>query len=341
MKSQIVKIIFVVLIAAVASSCKKNHYRVNTSSLNVRIEIKRLEKDLFSLSPDDIKVSVPELKSKYLDFLRLFSFVINTGDIDDPSFGDFLVRFCTDKLNNEVYLSVMKLYPDISWIERDLQNGFRHYLYYFPGRKIPAVYTCITGFNNSIITGDSVLGIGLDRYLGSESEYYRRLEIYRYLAERMTPENIVPDCIYGWGLSEWQFSDLSYPDDNVLSEMIHEGKLKYFEKCMLPEVSDEIIFGFSAAQFNFCRNNEDQMWQYLIEKDLLFRTDQLTIRKLTGEAPFTSYFTNESPGRAAVWIGFRIVESYMMRNPDISLNDLMKDSDIQSILEKAKYNPIK
>ena len=213
----------------------------------------------------------------------------------------------------------MKLYPDISWIERDLQDGFRHYLYYFPGRRVPAVYTCITGFNNSIITGDSVLGIGLDRYLGSGSEYYRRLEIYKYLADRMTPENIVPDCIYGWGASEWEFSDLSYPADNVLSEMIHEGKLKYFEKCMLPEVSEGIIFGFSADQLKFCRNNEDQMWQYLIEKDLLFSTDQFTIRKLTGEAPFTSYFTNESPGRAAVWIGFRIVESYMMRNPDISL----------------------
>ena len=63
------------------------------------------------------------------------------------------------------------------------------------------------------------------------------------------------------------------------------------------------------------------MWQYLIEKDLLFSTDQLTIRKLTGEAPFTSYFTNESPGRAAVWIGFRIVESYMVKNPDISLEE--------------------
>jgi hypothetical protein len=339
MRSRIVKIIFIVLITIVSASCKRNHFRINTSSIDVRIEINRLEKDLFSLNPDNITESVPALKTKYRDFLRLFSYVINTGDINDPSFGDFLVRFCTDKLNNDVYLSVMKLYPDISWIERELQDGFRHYLHYFPGRRVPSVYTCITGFNNSIITGDSVLGIGLDRYLGSGSEYYRRLEIYKYLADRMTSENIVPDCIYGWGASEWQFSDLGYPADNVLSEMIHEGKLKYFEKCMLPEVSDGIIFGFSADQFTFCRNNEDQMWQYLIEKDLLFSTDQLTIRKLTGEAPFTSYFTNESPGRAAVWIGFRIVESYMMRNPDISLNDLMKDVDIQSILEKAKYNP--
>ncbi len=339
MRSGIVVVVFLALIATVAASCKKNHYRVNISTIKAEIEIKRLEEDLFSLDPDDIVKSVPELKNKYQDFLRLFSYVINAGDINDSSFGDFLVRFCTDKLNNEVYLSVMKLYPDISRIEGDLEEAFRHYIHYFPDRKVPEVYTCITGFNNSIIIGDSVLGIGLDRYLGAGSEYYRRLEIYKYQAERMTPENIVPDCIYGWGTSEWDFAVLRYQSQNVLSEMIHEGKLKYFEKCMLPDITDELFFGFTPDQFKFCRNNENQMWQYLIEKDLLFSTDQLTIRKLTGEAPFTSYFTNESPGRAAVWLGFRIVESYMMKNPDISLNDLMKNVDIQLILEKAKYKP--
>ena len=132
---------------------------------------------------------------------------------------------------------------------------------------------------------------------------------------------------------------MKYPADNVLSEIIHNGKLKYFEKCMLPEAEDELIFGFTPEQMKFCRNNESQMWEYLIENDLLFSTDQFIIRKLTGEAPFTSYFTNESPGRAAVWLGFRIVESYMMKNPGIKMEELMNNTDIQGILEKAKYNP--
>jgi hypothetical protein len=81
------------------------------------------------------------------------------------------------------------------------------------------------------------------------------------------------------------------------------------------------------------------MWQYLIEHNLLFSSDQFIIRKLIGEAPFTSYFTNESPGRASVWLGFRIVESYMMKNREISLDSLMKNTDIQGILEKARYSP--
>jgi hypothetical protein len=336
-KFPILIIAFAVLTGFV--SCKKNHYKVNTSSINVKIEIKRLEKDLFTLNPNDIISTVPSLREKYKGFLQLFSYVINTGDINDSSFGDFLVRFCTDKQNNDVYALTMKTFPDVRQIEGELQGAFRNYLYYFPTRKVPAVFTCISGFNNSIITGDSVLGISLDRYLGADCEYYPRLEIYKYIAARMTPKDIVPDCMYGWAASEWDLSGLKYQNDNVLTEIIHNGKLKYFEKCMLPEYSDELIFGFTPDQMKFCRNNESQMWQYLIENDLLFKTDQFTIRKLTGEAPFTSFFTSESPGRASVWLGFRIVESFMMKNPGVKLEDLMNSSDVQNILEKAKYSP--
>lgn len=339
MRSRHLILIFLVLAAGVTTSCKKNHYKVNTSTINVKVEIKRLEKDLFTLNPDQVIPMVPSLKKKYGGFLQLFSMVINTGDINEDSFGDFLLRFCSDKQNNEVYDLTMKQFPDVKSIETGLQDAFSHYLYYFPGRAVPAVFTCITGFNNSIITGDSLLGISLDRYLGADCPYYPRLNIYKYLATRMTPENIVPDCMYGWAVSEWDFAVLKYSADNVLAEIIHYGKLKYFEKCMLPETSDELIFGFTPEQMKFCRNNESQMWLYMVENNLLFSTDQFKIRKLIGEAPFTSYFTNDSPGRAAVWLGFRIVESYMMKNPSVKIVDIMPNTDVQSILEHAKYSP--
>jgi hypothetical protein len=339
MKMRFVFVVTVFLVLPLLSSCRKDRYKVNTSTIDVQIEIKRLEKDLFVLNPDEIAGSVPSLRTKYNGFLQLFSNVINTGNISDPSFADFLVRFCTDRINNEAYSAVMKLFPDISSVEKDLEEAFRHYIYYFPDRKVPSVFTCITGFNNSIITGDSALGISLDRYLGADSEFYKRLEIYKYIASRMTPENIVPDAIYGWGASDWDFSVIGYPAENALSRMIHAGKLRYFEKCMLPETSDEIIQGFTASQLAFCTNNEEQMWTYIIENDLLFSTDQFTIRKLVEEAPFTSYFTGESPGRAAVWIGFRIVESYMEKNKNVSLGDLMAEKDFQKILEQARYDP--
>ena len=331
-------IVFSLLMTSLLS-CKRNPYRVNVSFIKAGVEIKRLEKDLFGTDPEKIPSAVPELKKRYGSFLQVFSYVINTGDVNDPAFGDLLVRFCTDKLNNEVYADVAQLYPDVEKIEKDLEDAFRHYLWYFPNKKVPAVFTCTTGFNNSIITGDSIIGIGLERYLGKNCEYYTRLEIYNYIAARMNPWNIVPDCIYAWGSTEWDFESMDYSTDNVLSEIIHEGKLKYFEKCLIPEIRDTLLFGFIADQMKFCLNNESQMWQYLVEHDLLFSSDQMIIRKLTGEAPFTSYFTNESPGKAAIWMGFRIVESYMTKNKDADLEVLMKNTDFQGILRGARYNP--
>ncbi len=345
MKTRLSSFVLLIIILSALTSCKENHYKVNLSSVNADIDVKRLEMDLFRLNPEVIIDSLPYIKQKYGKFLQLFSYVINTGVVTDSAFGDFLVRFCTDKQNNDVFLLTSKLYPDTEEIEERLKQAFTNYRYYFPLKSIPDVYTCITGFNNSIILGDSVLGISLDRYLGANCEYYARLEIYNYIAANMTPANIIPDCMYAWGASEWAFSAVQYSAENVLSEMIHEGKLKYFEKCMLPDTPDELIFGFNPEQMKFCRNNESQMWEYLIENDLLFNTDKFTIRKLTGEAPFTSFFTNESPGKAAVWIGFRIVEAYMLKNSTeesrngVSLEDLMTDPDVQKILEKAKYSP--
>jgi E3 ubiquitin-protein ligase DOA10 len=80
------------------------------------------------------------------------------------------------------------------------------------------------------------------------------------------------------------------------------------------------------------------MWSFLAEKKLLYSTDQLTINKLTGPAPFTSLFTSESPGRAVIWLGYRIIESYM-RNNKVSLEALLEDNDYQQILAKAKFRP--
>lgn len=339
MKIRYLLIIILMLSLPWLFSCKNNQYRINISGISADIHALRLENDLFRPDPAALRDSLQALKNKYGSFLQYFSYVIRAGNVNDSSFIDYLTDFCTNKLNNEVFTAVSGAYPDMASIENDLSLAFRHFRYYFPSEPVPLIYTCITGFNRSIITADSVLGISLDRYLGRDCEYYPQLEIYGYISARMNSWNIVPDCMYAWGARMSPFEDMNYPSDNVLAEMIHEGKLRYFEKCMLPHLNDTVLFGFTGDQMNFCRNNEGRMWTYLIENDLLFSTDKFTIRKLTGESPFTSYFTNESPGRAAVWLGFRIIEKYMSGNRDVSLSEMMKFTDVQTILDKAKYSP--
>jgi hypothetical protein len=332
-------LLFIAIVLVLGPSCSRNRYRVNLSGIEADIAIKRLEKDLFAVNPLEMQREVPALTGKYGSFLQLFSYVINIGDISAPAWHENLTLFVTDRMNNEAYEAVKAKYADIRDIEDDLRQGFRHYLYYFPGRYVPEIYTCITGFNNSIIVGDSLLGVSLDRYLGPDCEFYKMLGIYQYLTLKMDRANIVPDCMYAWAFTEWNFEEMEYGIENVFARIIHEGKLLYFMRCMLPKLDEAVLMGFTDDQLKFCVNNEEAIWTYMVEHDLLFSTDPLIIKKLSGEAPFTSYFTSESPGRAALWTGFRIVEEFMRRNQTVTLPDLMAITDYQSILTGAKYNP--
>ncbi|MDX9929508.1 MAG: hypothetical protein RBS37_06625 [Bacteroidales bacterium] len=337
MRYRLLAMVFV--FSVLLGSCRRNPYRIDLTGISVNLEIQRLEEDLFRPATLTIRERVPGLIEKYGSFLQLFSYVINTGEVTSPAWHEYLSMFVNDRTNFEAFGAVEKVYSDIGDLERDLREAFRHYRYFFPDRNIPSVYTCMTGFNNSLIVGDSVIGISLERYLGPETEFYGRLGIYKYLTLKMDRPYIVPDCMYAWASTDWDYHEMDYGAENLFARMIHEGKLHYFMRRMLPEADEALLFGFTPGQMQFCRENEGQMWAYLVEHDLLFSTDQLVIKKLTGEAPFTSYFSNESPGKAAVWIGFRVVDQYMKRNPGVSLRQLMETRDYQLILSGARYNP--
>ena len=61
MRTRISAFIFLTLSFGCLSSCRKNHYKVNISSIKAEIEIKRLEKDLFTVNPNELISSVPAI----------------------------------------------------------------------------------------------------------------------------------------------------------------------------------------------------------------------------------------------------------------------------------------
>jgi hypothetical protein len=139
-----------------------------------------------------------------------------------------------------------------------------------------------------------------------------------------------------WGETEFPFNDSI---NNLISGMIYQGRLLYFTHVMLPEQPDSLNWGFSQSSLDYFHETEKSMWAYLVEKKLLFSTDRFTIDKFTLVGPFTRDFGRGSPARAAVWIGLRIVQDYMRRNPDITVNELMEERDYLKILNRSAYNP--
>ena len=121
--------------------------------------------------------------------------------------------------------------------------------------------------------------------------------------------------------------------------MIYLGKIVYLTSVSLPNQDLQNILGYTRGQYDFCENNEAQMWHYIAEQKHLFSTDRLTVSKYCDPAPSTAYFPQSSPGRSGLFIGYKIVESYLENNKDVTLEQLMEDNDSQMILEKSGYNP--
>ena len=302
----------------------------------IPVKINRLEHYLFTLPIDSIATSVPRLQLEYGELFDLYSRrVICIGAPDDPEFPAELTKFLTDSYMYGAFKRVMEEFPDLKDIETCLGRAFYNYQKEFPERIIPSIYTLTSGFNQSIIVSDTILAIALDKYLGSEEDMYFRMDIANYQRRLMDPKYLSTDCMKAWIYTEFPYNDSI---DNVLTNILYEGKIMYATSRLLPQIPDSLIFGFTPDQMRWCRNNTAQMWTFLVENKMLFSTDYLTIKKLVDHAPFTSLFTREAPGRSSVWLGYQIIASYMKRN-HVSLQALLEDNDYGQILLKARFKP--
>lgn len=325
-----------ILFLIISVSCGRNDSR-HIKNIDIDLKLQRFEKDIMNVDLSDPTASVDELKNKYGNFLDLFSIeVINIGSPEAPAYKEYLQRFVTDYLINEVYEEVNEKFNDLSELKEKLTTAFKYHKYYFPEETTPQVLTYISGFNHSMAVTENIIGIGLDKYLGSDNDFYVQLGYEQYRKQNMQPQKIPSDAITAYAMTKYVYNDSL---DNLINQMIYNGTVMYYTKKLLPDEPDGLIFGFTPEQLSFCKNNEETMWLYLVENKLLFETDLFTIRKFIGEAPFTKDFTNESPGKAAIWIGYKIVESYMERNRKVSLQQLMENDNYPEILKQSNYHP--
>ena len=145
----------------------------------------------------------------------------------------------------------------------------------------------------------------------------------------------MPDCIRAMALTEFPYES---EKDDLISNIIYEGKILYFIEAMIPGMADHLIIGYPEDKIEWMEGSEDDMWTYLVAENLLFSTDYMIIRNMTGEAPFTKEFSKDSPPRAGIWLGWQLVRKYMA-NTGTSVQDLMTNNDYHDILRKSKYKP--
>lgn len=250
----------------------------------------------------------------------------------------FWIEKMNDTLQVELEEEVIKAFPDDAAIYDPVKKVFQHVKHYFPRFEPPTVYTSTTdvAYESKVMLSGRDMVIGLDNYLGEDHYFYEGVQ--GYFRQNMNADRMPVDV----ALELASHTVAPIQDRTFLSEIIYYGKMLYMADLWVPKAPEALIIGYTEDQWKWAMENEEDVWRYLIERELLYSTDASLKPRFIEESPFSKFYLeldSESPGRMGVYMGWQIVTSYMKRN-DVSMEDLaVLDADL--IFKNSKYKPRK
>jgi hypothetical protein len=143
----------------------------------------------------------------------------------------------------------------------------------------------------------------------------------------MHPDLMAGDTFRGWLLV--YFSDKYYKGETCIDDILYWGKILWLMKKCLPELHDHLLMDWTPDKLHWAEANENKIWLELQPSKVLFETNRTIYKRWLSDGPFTKAgsIPQESPDRLGIWMGWRIVEDYMDRNPETTIEELFNEQD--------------
>ena len=315
-------------------SCQKSKVKniPDVSHIEIDLNVKRFEKDLFTLDTMRMEEESKRLFNTYPLFMKdVFAKEIFPA-LQDPN---ILKKFIQSPQLRQLYDTCQIVYRDFDDLEKDFTEAFRFYKYHFPEKETPKLITYLSEYSIGAFTYESIVGVGLDFFLGADYPNYHVTEFPNYIKRSMNKEHLVAKTI------EAVANDLvGNPKGNrLLDLMIHNGKIHYIMDQLIPREEDNIKMAYTTEQMKWVEDNELQIWTHLVGEELLYSTKYKDFRKLIDHSPNAPGMPAQAPGRTANWVGWQIVNAFMARHPEITLPQLLEITNAQKIMDQSKYKP--
>jgi len=112
---------------------------------------------------------------------------------------------------------------------------------------------------------------------------------------------------------------------------------------VMPLATDAQKIGYLQEEIDWAEANDEQIWRFFIENELLYDTDKELERRFLDLAPFSKFalelIDKEAPSRIGRYIGWQIVRAYMEKT-NLTPQQLLPLS-AEEIFKKANYKPKK
>ncbi|MDD4759726.1 MAG: hypothetical protein PHU66_02790 [Bacteroidaceae bacterium] len=242
--------------------------------------------------------------------------------------------FTSNPARKRLVYDVEKKYDNLGQLAKDLKESFGKLQQEKPSISIPHFYTQISGFNQSLVVGDSILGISLDKYMGADYAPYKKIFLKSQI-QQMEQHRIVPDCIQLW--LESKFPIPHGPHASTLDMMIHLGKLNWITSQIVGETYLEGLY----KNINTDKAEWESNWPtisrtLLTRKNLLAKNDDRVRGFMLGKSE-KEEASLHSEHNAELFAGITIVARYMKLHPQYTISNLLDNENSMDIFNGAGY----
>ncbi len=335
-------IITPVIIALLFISCGPNKKEADISSIEKEVKFLNLQDSLSQIDFSQPEREYQRLYQTFGDFwINYTEDILQIGSGKEPqtlqSMHDFLT-YPDIELSNKAIDEMLT--PKLEEYTNQLDLAFRRYRFFFPKEELPEVVYMNSGHNFAVFPTQKHLGIGLEFFLGQNHIISQSLDpqvFPQYMRAKMEPQFMVPDALRGWLLVHYQ--DQYYHEENLISNLMYWGKIMYILELMLPETNKAYLMDYTPEQLAWCEASERNLWVEFSQQDVLYETRRFEINRWIVDGPFTRVdgLPQETPPRIGVWIAWQIVNDYMARNPEMTIEQLLESENYLAMLNA--YRP--
>ena len=327
------------------SSCENNPLKkVDVSESKLEVKFSRLDKDIWAIDFQNPVAASQQLYQKYgsfyCDYMEL---ILQAAPCRPDSNILALEGFVNHPNITDLQNRIQQKFADsnLESFNGEFTEAIRRWNHYFPDSIAPEVVYMNSGLNFSAFSTDSVISVGLDFFLGPNDSLVKLFppDVFpQYFKDDMREDYLVVNAMKDFCWAQCNKQDHTTSKSDLLSIIVHQGKVMYMLDAMLPEAADSTKMNWSASQMEWAQANEVRVWKELANQQVLFGTEHNKNKKWIDFAPFTRVeaIPQDSPPQLGIWMGWNMVRAYMKANPDVTLHQLLAEKDAKKFLNVYK-----
>ena len=329
------KILLILLSICLLSACQ---YGGQKSFIRPdgQIEIYRYDRLQYEASLSNSVTAIQKMKMESPQATKiLIEDVLGLGTVNSPKINERIRDYYKDTVLMQVMTDVRDKYKDLTSLEEDFTKAFKRLEKDLPNLVIPRIYSQISALNQSIVVGDSLLGISLDKYLGEDYPIYKRY-YYAFQRKTMNPERILPDCFTFYLMSQYPFA-WEWEHRSLFDLLMYRGKIAWVvEKTLKADFSGKVSLGYTSEDIKWCKKKGRTVWKLMEERNYMDSMDPMLIRAFTTTEPNPFLKEKNIPSGIGTWMGMKIIEQYMKQHEDVTVDELLRNEDYHRILRDTE-----